>query len=177
MKPAKGELRSWIEADSRAIFPPPSRFFADRLRLYPRVRLSMCRQAASRLMSSPRGSGRSLNDQERRLRDVIRAVRLHRRLSVQCSDRDPLFEPGYSTFQPAKKEANVPNITTIADTPLVTLRSKAIQETCGVETRTIGIKFALRRYPGRRRGYGPPDDGGALGTVPPWVHPAGSPLG
>ncbi|MDR0760014.1 MAG: hypothetical protein LBF74_07890 [Treponema sp.] len=66
---------------------------------------------------------------------------------------------------------------TPADTPLVTLLSKAVQETSGVETRTIGIEFALRRYPGRRRGDGLPDDGGALGTVPRRVHPAGSPLG
>jgi succinyl-diaminopimelate desuccinylase len=29
------------------------------------------------------------------------------------SARDPLFEPDYSTFQPTKKEANVPNINTI----------------------------------------------------------------
>jgi succinyl-diaminopimelate desuccinylase len=41
------------------------------------------------------------------------AVRLHRRLSEKFSDRDPLFEPDYSTFQPTKKEANVPNINTI----------------------------------------------------------------
>jgi succinyl-diaminopimelate desuccinylase len=41
------------------------------------------------------------------------AVRLHYGLSEQFSDRDPLFEPDYSTFQPTKKEANVPNINTI----------------------------------------------------------------
>jgi succinyl-diaminopimelate desuccinylase len=29
------------------------------------------------------------------------------------SARDPLFEPGYSTFEPTKKEANVPNINTV----------------------------------------------------------------
>ncbi|MDR2418434.1 MAG: M20 family metallo-hydrolase [Treponema sp.] len=121
------------------------------------------------------------------------AVRLHRRLSEKFADRDPLFEPGYSTFQPTRKEANVPNINTIpgedvfymdmrilprypnktvlaeidrvkaevesgygvtiaytlpqqaeskptpADTPLVGLLSKAVKETYGVETRTIGI--------------------------------------
>jgi succinyl-diaminopimelate desuccinylase len=41
------------------------------------------------------------------------AVRLHRGLSEKFSARDPLFEPDYSTFQPTKQEANVPNINTI----------------------------------------------------------------
>ncbi|MDR0387477.1 MAG: M20 family metallo-hydrolase [Treponema sp.] len=41
------------------------------------------------------------------------AVRLHRRLSEKFAERDPLFEPDYSTFQPTKKEANVPNVNTI----------------------------------------------------------------
>ncbi|MDR2069366.1 MAG: M20 family metallo-hydrolase [Spirochaetaceae bacterium] len=41
------------------------------------------------------------------------AVRLHDGLSAQFPDRDSLFEPDYSTFQPTKKEANVPNINTI----------------------------------------------------------------
>jgi succinyl-diaminopimelate desuccinylase len=41
------------------------------------------------------------------------AVRLHYGLSEKFSARDPLFEPDYSTFQPTKKEANVPNINTI----------------------------------------------------------------
>jgi succinyl-diaminopimelate desuccinylase len=40
-------------------------------------------------------------------------LRLHRELSLVFSDRDPLFDPDYSTFQPTKKEANVPNINTI----------------------------------------------------------------
>jgi succinyl-diaminopimelate desuccinylase len=40
-------------------------------------------------------------------------VRLHRELSKTFADRDPLFEPDYSTFQPTKKEANVPNFNTI----------------------------------------------------------------
>jgi succinyl-diaminopimelate desuccinylase len=41
------------------------------------------------------------------------AVRLHNELSAIFADHDPLFEPDYSTFQPTKKEANVPNINTI----------------------------------------------------------------
>jgi succinyl-diaminopimelate desuccinylase len=41
------------------------------------------------------------------------AVRLHEGLSEQFADRDPLFEPDFSTFQPTKKEANVPNVNTI----------------------------------------------------------------
>ena len=41
------------------------------------------------------------------------AVRLHYGLSEKFGDRDSLFEPDYSTFQPTKKEANVPNINTI----------------------------------------------------------------
>jgi succinyl-diaminopimelate desuccinylase len=41
------------------------------------------------------------------------ALRLYRRLSEKFPGRDPLFEPDYSTFQPTKKEANVPNINTI----------------------------------------------------------------
>jgi succinyl-diaminopimelate desuccinylase len=41
------------------------------------------------------------------------ALRLHYGLSEKFSERDSLFEPDYSTFQPTKKEANVPNINTI----------------------------------------------------------------
>ena len=41
------------------------------------------------------------------------AVQLHYRLSEKFGGRDDLFEPDYSTFQPTKKEANVPNINTI----------------------------------------------------------------
>ncbi|WP_010253904.1 M20 family metallo-hydrolase [Treponema primitia] len=41
------------------------------------------------------------------------AVQLHEGLSKKFSDHDPLFEPDYSTFQPTKKESNVPNINTI----------------------------------------------------------------
>ncbi|MDR3171797.1 MAG: M20 family metallo-hydrolase [Treponema sp.] len=41
------------------------------------------------------------------------AVRLHYSLSLVFDQRDPLFEPDYSTFQPTKKAANVPNINTI----------------------------------------------------------------
>ncbi|MDR2951969.1 MAG: M20 family metallo-hydrolase [Treponema sp.] len=41
------------------------------------------------------------------------AVRLHYELSARFGDSDPMFEPDYSTFQPTKKEANVPNINTI----------------------------------------------------------------
>jgi succinyl-diaminopimelate desuccinylase len=41
------------------------------------------------------------------------AVRLHYELSERFSGRDSLFDPDYSTFQPTKKEANVPNINTI----------------------------------------------------------------
>ena len=40
-------------------------------------------------------------------------IRLHYELTDKFSGRDPLFEPDYSTFQPTKKEANVPNINTI----------------------------------------------------------------
>jgi succinyl-diaminopimelate desuccinylase len=38
---------------------------------------------------------------------------LHYRLSEKFAERDNLFDPDYSTFQPTKKEANVPNINTI----------------------------------------------------------------
>ena len=41
------------------------------------------------------------------------AVRLHYGLMEKFSDHDPLFDPDYSTFEPTKKEANVPNINTI----------------------------------------------------------------
>ncbi|MDR1957201.1 MAG: M20 family metallo-hydrolase [Treponema sp.] len=41
------------------------------------------------------------------------ALTLHNELSRRFSRRDPLFEPDYSTFQPTKHEANVPNINTI----------------------------------------------------------------
>jgi succinyl-diaminopimelate desuccinylase len=41
------------------------------------------------------------------------AVRLHDGLYAKFPARDPLFEPEYSTFEPTKKEANVPNINTI----------------------------------------------------------------
>lgn len=41
------------------------------------------------------------------------AVRLHDELPRIFSDRDDLFDPPYSTFEPTKHEANVPNINTI----------------------------------------------------------------
>jgi succinyl-diaminopimelate desuccinylase len=41
------------------------------------------------------------------------AVSLARGLTAKFSDKDPLFEPAWSTFEPTKKEANVPNINTI----------------------------------------------------------------
>ncbi|MDR2922999.1 MAG: M20 family metallo-hydrolase, partial [Treponema sp.] len=41
------------------------------------------------------------------------ALRLHYGLSEKFNGRDSLFEPEYSTFQPTKKEANVPNVNTI----------------------------------------------------------------
>ena len=41
------------------------------------------------------------------------AVRLHFELSDKFNERDGMFDPDYSTFQPTKKEANVPNINTI----------------------------------------------------------------
>ena len=40
-------------------------------------------------------------------------VKLHFGLSEKFSEKDPLFTPDYSTFQPTKKEPNVPNINTI----------------------------------------------------------------
>jgi succinyl-diaminopimelate desuccinylase len=40
-------------------------------------------------------------------------LRLHSELSAKFGDHDPLFDPDYSTFQPTKKEANVPNVNTI----------------------------------------------------------------
>jgi succinyl-diaminopimelate desuccinylase len=41
------------------------------------------------------------------------AVRLYEGLNETFNARDPLFEPSRSTFEPTKKEANVPNINTI----------------------------------------------------------------
>jgi succinyl-diaminopimelate desuccinylase len=41
------------------------------------------------------------------------ALRLHNGLSEKFDTRDALFDPPCSTFQPTKKEANVPNINTI----------------------------------------------------------------
>ncbi|MBU2603500.1 MAG: M20 family metallo-hydrolase [Actinobacteria bacterium] len=41
------------------------------------------------------------------------AVRLDARLHEAFSDEDPLFEPPVSTFEPTKREANVPNVNTI----------------------------------------------------------------
>lgn len=41
------------------------------------------------------------------------AVRLRSALMQAFSDRDPLFEPDISTFEPTKHEANVPNVNTI----------------------------------------------------------------
>jgi succinyl-diaminopimelate desuccinylase len=40
-------------------------------------------------------------------------LRLHSELSAKFYAHDPLFDPDYSTFQPTKKEANVPNVNTI----------------------------------------------------------------
>jgi len=41
------------------------------------------------------------------------AVRLHDELPLAFPRRDPLFDPPYSTFEPTKSDANVPNINTI----------------------------------------------------------------
>jgi succinyl-diaminopimelate desuccinylase len=41
------------------------------------------------------------------------ALRLHYGLSEKFHEKDALFEPEYSTFEPTKKEANVPNVNTI----------------------------------------------------------------
>ncbi|MDR2445803.1 MAG: M20 family metallo-hydrolase [Treponema sp.] len=41
------------------------------------------------------------------------AIALYEGLSRAFSARNPLFEPDHSTFQPTKKEANVPNVNTI----------------------------------------------------------------
>jgi len=41
------------------------------------------------------------------------AVQLHYGLTKRFAARDPLFDPDYSTFQPTKKEANIPNVNTI----------------------------------------------------------------
>ncbi|MDR2598079.1 MAG: M20 family metallo-hydrolase [Treponema sp.] len=41
------------------------------------------------------------------------AVRLYNGLSSAFNKRDSMFDPNYSTFQPTKKEANVPNVNTI----------------------------------------------------------------
>jgi len=41
------------------------------------------------------------------------AVSLHHGLSAKFKKRDSMFDPDYSTFQPTKKEPNVPNINTI----------------------------------------------------------------
>jgi len=41
------------------------------------------------------------------------ALRLHNELSAKFNDINKMFDPNYSTFQPTKKEANVPNINTI----------------------------------------------------------------
>ena len=40
-------------------------------------------------------------------------IALHYGLSEKFSERDPLFQPDYSTFQPTKKEVNVINVNTI----------------------------------------------------------------
>jgi succinyl-diaminopimelate desuccinylase len=41
------------------------------------------------------------------------ALKLHYGLSEKFNEHNALFDPDYSTFQPTKKEANVPNINTI----------------------------------------------------------------
>ncbi|MFA6508376.1 MAG: M20 family metallo-hydrolase [Treponemataceae bacterium] len=41
------------------------------------------------------------------------AVRLHDELAFAFPDRDPLFDPDCSTFEPTKSEPNVPNVNTI----------------------------------------------------------------
>jgi succinyl-diaminopimelate desuccinylase len=40
-------------------------------------------------------------------------VRLHYGLSEKFSDKNELFDPPYSTFQPTKKEPNIPNVNTV----------------------------------------------------------------
>ncbi|MDR1251939.1 MAG: M20 family metallo-hydrolase [Treponema sp.] len=54
------------------------------------------------------------------------AVRLHYELSTKFCAKDPLFEPDYSTFQPTKKEANVPNINTIPGEDIFCMDIRAV---------------------------------------------------
>jgi succinyl-diaminopimelate desuccinylase len=53
-------------------------------------------------------------------------VTLHRRLHERFNLSDPLFEPPQSTFQPTKKEANVPNVNTIPGEDVFYLDSRVL---------------------------------------------------
>jgi succinyl-diaminopimelate desuccinylase len=54
------------------------------------------------------------------------AMRLHIELGEIFYERDPLFEPCYSTFQPTKKEANVPNVNTIPGEDLCSMDMRVL---------------------------------------------------
>jgi len=73
------------------------------------------------------------------------ALRLHTGLSAKFADHDPLFDPDYSTFQPTKKEANVPNINTIPgeDVFYVDMRVLPRYSTDSVSTEINKIKAEI----------------------------------
>ena len=79
-------------------------------------------------------------------------LRLHN-LQTVFNKKDPLFAPDYSTFQPTKKEANVPNINTIPgedifymDARVLPLYSpeevvKAVKKECEEVEKKYGVKI------------------------------------
>ena len=81
-------------------------------------------------------------------------VRLNH-LYKEFDARDPLFDPPESTFEPTKKEANVPNINTIPGEdifyfdcrilpcyPIARVR-EAVQKHCDEVSRTFGVRIAI----------------------------------
>ncbi|MBI5526829.1 MAG: M20 family metallo-hydrolase [Deltaproteobacteria bacterium] len=82
-------------------------------------------------------------------------VKLHKRLKAQFKEKDKVFDPPISTFEPTKKDANVPNINTIPgedifyfDCRVLPTRTldeviTAVREECDAVEKDRGVKVTF----------------------------------
>jgi succinyl-diaminopimelate desuccinylase len=78
------------------------------------------------------------------------ALRLYEGLAEAFAGRDPLFDPDYSTFEPTKKEANVPNVNTIPGEDVFSMDMRVlprypIRDVCAVIDRITAEVEGRRR--------------------------------
>ncbi|MDR1860327.1 MAG: M20 family metallo-hydrolase [Bacteroidales bacterium] len=80
------------------------------------------------------------------------AIQLRDRLYARFDARDELFDPPVSTFEPTKKEANVPNINTVPGIDVFYMDSRVLSQyteqmfigEVGAITREIEIKYGVQ---------------------------------